>query len=143
MSKCDWCDAYKHVGIRQSQWKYQWFCFGGAYFVEKCSTFGCKSSPGNFCRCARLLVTIVCEEMGLPFILMSMHLDDLYICELLHLCPSKWGWPMTRRHTWAILFFGSLARYCSHFANQLSASIPIGYGNSFASYSLDKNVGKT
>ena len=77
MSKCDWCDAYKHVGIRQSQWKYQWFCFGGAYFVEKCSTFGCKSSPGNFCRCARLLVTIVCEEMGLPFILMSMHLDDL------------------------------------------------------------------
>ena len=77
ISKCDWCDAYKHVGIRQSQWQYQWFCYGGAYFVEKCSTFGCKSSPGNFCRCARLLVTIVREEMDLPAVVMSMHLDDL------------------------------------------------------------------
>ena len=29
MSKCDWCDAYKHVGGNQSQWQYQWFEFAG------------------------------------------------------------------------------------------------------------------
>ena len=29
MSKCDWCDAYKHVGVNQSQWQYQWFEFAG------------------------------------------------------------------------------------------------------------------
>ena len=34
MSKCDWHDAYKHVGISQSQWQYQWFTYAGAYFCE-------------------------------------------------------------------------------------------------------------
>ena len=51
--------------------------WAGCWFAEKCSTFGCKSSPGNFCKCARLLVHIICEEMNLPFVLASMHLDDL------------------------------------------------------------------
>ena len=34
MSKCDWRDAYKHVGISRSQWQYQYFAFAGAYFCE-------------------------------------------------------------------------------------------------------------
>ena len=34
MSKCDWRDAYKHIGIKQSQWQYQWFTFAGVYFCE-------------------------------------------------------------------------------------------------------------
>ena len=34
MSKCDWRDAYKHVGISRSQWQYQYFSFAGAYFCE-------------------------------------------------------------------------------------------------------------
>ena len=34
ISKCDWHDAYKHIGINQSQWQYQWFSFAGVYFCE-------------------------------------------------------------------------------------------------------------
>ena len=34
ISKCDWRDAYKHVGISRSQWQYQYFSFAGAYFCE-------------------------------------------------------------------------------------------------------------
>ena len=34
MSKCDWHDAYKHVGISQSQWKYQWFTYAGESVSE-------------------------------------------------------------------------------------------------------------
>ena len=108
MSKCDWHDAYKHVGISQSQWKYQWFTYAGesvskvevaldtmswvvgAYFCEKCATFGCKSSPGIFCRCARLPVEIVRLEMGLPALVASMHLDDLIMG------GSKVGWSIVQ-----------------------------------------------
>ena len=79
ISKLDWRDAYKHVGITQEQWKYQWFRFAGALWAEKCCTFGCKSSPGIFCSCARILVAIVCMELGVPHILASMHLDDLIL----------------------------------------------------------------
>ena len=45
--------------------------------LQKCATFGCKSSPGIFCRCARLPVRIVRLELGLPEVVASMHLDDL------------------------------------------------------------------
>ena len=45
--------------------------------LQKCATFGCKSSPGIFCRCARLPVRIVLHELGLPQKVASMHLDDL------------------------------------------------------------------
>ena len=48
-------------------------------WLQKCCTFGCKSSPGLFCRCARLPVNIVRLEMGVPNILASMHLDDLVL----------------------------------------------------------------
>ena len=37
MSKCDWRDAYKHVGVSQSQWQYQWFEFAGRTETVLCT----------------------------------------------------------------------------------------------------------
>ena len=39
ISKCDWRDAYKHVGVSQSQWQYQWFEFAGMEMVLKYRVF--------------------------------------------------------------------------------------------------------
>ena len=75
--KCDWNQAYKHIGVRPSQLKYQYFKWLGRYFIELCLVFGNVSSVGIYDRMARLMWLIAASVVGYPHFLVIQHLDDL------------------------------------------------------------------
>ena len=75
--KCDWNSAYKHVGVRPGQLKYQYFKWLGRYFIELCLIFGNVSSVGIYDRMARLMWYIAAAIVGYQHFLVVQHLDDL------------------------------------------------------------------
>ena len=78
-AKCDWQQAYKHLGVRHGQLKFQYFMWLGRYFCELCLVFGCVSSVGLYDRFARLLVIIAMLLEGYLWFLLVQHLDDFII----------------------------------------------------------------
>ena len=75
--KCDWNQAYKHIGVRPGQLKYQYFKWLGRYFIELCLVFGNVSSVGIYDRLARLMWLIAASIVGYQHFLVVQHLDDL------------------------------------------------------------------
>jgi hypothetical protein len=77
MLKIDWCDAYKHIGVRKQDIKLQWFSWLGKFFAELCLVFGTASSVGIFDRVAKLVLKIVLRYALFPTDYVCQHLDDL------------------------------------------------------------------
>ena len=75
-AKCDWKAAYKHLGVKHSQLKYQYFSWLGKYFAELCLIFGCISSVGLYDRFARLIVMVCLKLEEYEHFLAVQHLDD-------------------------------------------------------------------
>ena len=80
LAKSDWRDAYKHWPVARRCRQYQSFVLMGRAFVEKHCTFGCRSSPGIFCRGAKLPIMVSCRRLNFPARQCNMHLDDLVMC---------------------------------------------------------------
>ena len=75
--KCNWNSAYKHVGVKPSQLRFQYFKWLGRFFIELCLVFGNVSSVGIYDRMARLMWYIAAAIVGYQYFLVVQHLDDL------------------------------------------------------------------
>ena len=80
MSKVDWSDAYKHLGVRLEDTNLQWFSWLGMAFKELCLIFGGASSAGIYDRVAKLVIFIVKSKCRLPGELVCQVLDDCCAC---------------------------------------------------------------
>ena len=75
--KIDWCDAYKHVKVRDEDLKLQVIQFAGRYFVELMLVFGARSSPGLYDDVSNVIRDIAVTESGIVRKRVAKHLDDI------------------------------------------------------------------
>ena len=77
ISKCDFADAYKHIGVCEADTDLQWFQWAGRWFKELCLIFGSASSAGIFDDLAKVLLDLVCRAAKFPIHMTCQHLDDI------------------------------------------------------------------
>ena len=82
--KCDWSDAYKHIGVAPEDTDLQYFEWLGACFKELSLVFGGASSAGIFDRLAKVVLHIVVTRANFPRDWLIQHLDD--VCAS---CPAN------------------------------------------------------
>ena len=80
MCKQDYCQAYKHLAVRQEDHKLQVFKFGGKFFGEVMLTFGCTSSAGIFDDFAKLVKDLAERKSGIDPCMVNQVLDDVVAC---------------------------------------------------------------
>jgi len=76
MAKCDWCEAYKHIAVRNEDIKLQYFSWLGMFFAEICLVFGAVSSAGLYDRAAKVVLAIVIILASFSKDFVCQYLDD-------------------------------------------------------------------
>lgn len=76
MAKIDWKAAYKHLRVKHSDVRLQFFRWMGKLFAELCLIFGGISSVGLYDRLARLVLFIVLDKCEILRRQVARHLDD-------------------------------------------------------------------
>ena len=77
MAKLDWKAAYKHLRVKHTDVRLQFFKWLGKFFAELCLIFGGISSVGLYDRLARVVLHIALHDCSILRRQVARHLDDV------------------------------------------------------------------